>query len=248
VPSAQSEQLSLGPGGDPGAGWPEPNAEARWTPSVALTGLLVGAVGVVLTLSITAAIFAAFGARNLDDSSGFAFAATLGQDLALVAAALIVTGGIGPGTARKFGFRKFAPSALGWMVVALLVYYSLSLVYEVIVNPPSDQLPQQFGADRSTALAVATGIFVIGVAPVIEEFFFRGFVFQALRTRLGVLGGALVSGLIFGAVHFKPEFLVPLAILGTALALLFNKTGSLWPCILAHAINNAIAFQYVMTH
>ena len=39
-----------------------------------------------------------------------------------------------------------------------------------------------------------------------------------------------------------------LAILGVILALLFERTKSLWPCILLHAINNAIAFQYVMTH
>ena len=48
--------------------------------------------------------------------------------------------------------------------------------------------------------------------------------------------------MIFGAIHFKPEFLVPLAILGTILALLFEKTGSLWPCILVHALNNGLAF------
>ena len=87
-----------------------------------------------------------------------------------------------------------------------------------------------------------TGVFVIGVAPVVEEFFFRGFLYQSLRTRLGVSGGAVVSGLIFGAIHFKLEYLVPLAILGTALALLFQKTGSLWPCIIVHAANNALAF------
>jgi membrane protease YdiL (CAAX protease family) len=222
--------------------------EPRWTVSVALRGLLAGVVGALLLVAITAAVFAAFGEGNLDDSPGFAFVATLAQDLALVAAALIVTAGIARPTPRQFGFRRFAAGALGWMLLALVAYYTLSLFYELIVNPPSDELPQQFGAERSTVLAVFTGIFVIGVAPVIEEFFFRGFLYQALRTRLGVLGGAVVSGLIFGVIHFKFEYLVPLAILGIALALLFQKTGSLWPCILAHAANNAIAFQYVMTH
>ena len=52
---------------------------------------------------------------------------------------------------------------------------------------------------------------------------------------------AIVSGLIFGAIHLKLEYLVPLAILGTALALLFQKTGSLWPCIMRPRANNALA-------
>jgi membrane protease YdiL (CAAX protease family) len=89
-------------------------------------------------------------------------------------------------------------------------------------------------------------VFVIGVAPPVEEFFFRGFLYQSLRTRLGVLGGAVVSGLIFGAIHFKPEFLIPLASLGFLLAWLFEKTGSLWPCIAVHAINNTLAFAVLL--
>ena len=35
-----------------------------------------------------------------------------------------------------------------------------------------------------------------------------------------------------------------LAILGVILALLFEKTSSLWPCIMLHAINNTLAFIY----
>jgi membrane protease YdiL (CAAX protease family) len=51
---------------------------------------------------------------------------------------------------------------------------------------------------------------------------------------------------VFGAIHFKPAFLVPLAILGMVLALLFQKTNSLWPCILVHALNNALAFAVTL--
>jgi membrane protease YdiL (CAAX protease family) len=144
--------------------------------------------------------------------------------------------------ARQFGFRPFGSSAIGWALVALLAYFVLSAIYVQLAHPPEDDLPQELGADQSTALAVITGVFVIAVAPPVEEFFFRGFVYQAFRNRIGVIAGAAVSGLLFGAIHFKPAFLVPLAILGTALALLFHKTDSLWPCILVHALNNALAF------
>jgi CAAX protease family protein len=247
VRGTQPRQLSLESVGD--AGWPEPDPEQpRWTASAGFYGLLVGVVGALVLVAMTAAVFAIFGEGDLDNSPSFAFTATLAQDLALVAAALIVTAGIARPSARQFGFRRFGASALGWTALALVAYYSAALVYEVLANPPSDELPQEFGAERSTVLAVFTGIFVIGVAPVIEEFFFRGFLYQAFRSRFGVIGGAVLSGLIFGAIHFKPEYLVPLAVLGVVLALLFQKTGSLWPCILAHAMNNAIAFQYVMTH
>jgi membrane protease YdiL (CAAX protease family) len=168
------------------------------------------------------------------------------QSLAFVGAALLMADRLGRPTARQFGFRPFRSSALGWALLAMAVYFVLSAIYIQLVQPPSDDLPQQLGAEKSTTLAILTGTFVIAVAPPVEEFFFRGFLYQALRTRLGVSGGAVTSGLIFGAVHFKPEFLVPLAILGTALAFLFQKTNSLWPCIFLHAANNAIAFSVTL--
>ena len=44
---------------------------------------------------------------------------------------------------------------------------------------------------------------VIVVAPVAEEFFFRGFFYRALRTKLRVWAAALIDGLVFGALHFQ---------------------------------------------
>jgi uncharacterized protein len=215
----------------------------RWAASTALVGLFFAILATVLFVGFVALAFVAAGVENPDDSPGFDFAAIAVQSIAFVAVALAVTGTPSP---RAFGFRPFKPSALGWALAALVAYFVLSAIYIALVQPPQDDLPQQLGADNGTFLAVLTGVFVIAVAPPIEEFFFRGFLYQALRNRLGVWGGALLSGVIFGAIHFKPEFLVPLAILGTILALLFQKTNSLWPCILVHALNNTLAFAVTL--
>jgi len=47
---------------------------------------------------------------------------------------------------------------------------------------------------------------------------------------------------VFGLIHFKPEFVAPLAVLGVALCLLYAQTGSLLPCIALHSLNNSLAF------
>jgi len=62
-----------------------------------------------------------------------------------------------------------------------------------------------------------------------------------------VLPGALLSALIFGAIHFEFFKLVQLSILGVILALLFEKTGSLWSPITLHAINNTLAYIYLLS-
>jgi CAAX protease family protein len=221
---------------------PSDRVQPRWPPSAGLIGLLVALMATFVLTGIIAAVYLALGFDNPEDTSSFEFAAIAAQSFAFVAAAFMMTERLGKPDLRQFGFRPFNGSALGWAGVAMLAYFVLSAIYVSITQPPSDDLPQQLGADQSTTLAVVTGVFVVGVAPVVEEFFFRGFLYQSLRTRLGTSGGAIVSGLIFGAIHLKFEYLVPLAILGTALALLFQKTGSLWPCIIVHAANNALAF------
>jgi membrane protease YdiL (CAAX protease family) len=216
-----------------------PRKPPRWSASSGLAGLAIGVISANLLVGLVWVLYLGAGVHHPDKSASFDFSALAAQSFALVVVALAVTQGA---SAREFGFRPFKSSAGGWIALALAVNYSLWLVYALLAHPPQDKLPEELGADQGTALAIVTGIFVIGVAPVVEEFFFRGFLYQALRSRIGVWGGAAVSGLLFGAIHFKPEFLVPLAILGMVLALLFEKTGSLWPCILVHALNNALAF------
>ena len=83
------------------------------------------------------------------------------------------------------------------------------------------------------------------VAPIAEEFFFRGFFFGALRNWKGPWPAAILTGLVFGAIHIgsaEAAFLLPLAFFGFALCLLRERTGSLYPGIALHCINNSLAF------
>ena len=53
----------------------------------------------------------------------------------------------------------------------------------------------------------------------------------------------LIAGLVFGMIHAPTGIttVIPLAVLGGALAWLYERTGSLWPCVFAHTINNGLA-------
>ena len=83
------------------------------------------------------------------------------------------------------------------------------------------------------------------VTPLSEEVLFRGFVLRGLVFRIGT-GPAIVStALVFSAFHLDPGTMVPIFFTGLALGWLHVKTGSLWPCIAAHAGQNAIALLAV---
>jgi membrane protease YdiL (CAAX protease family) len=97
------------------------------------------------------------------------------------------------------------------------------------------------------------------VAPIAEEFFFRGFIFGALRRWHVVIGGrdlgtwlaAAVTGILFGLAHTgsaAAQYLVPLGFLGFVLCLVRWRTRSLYPCMALHAINNSLALGVNQLH
>ena len=115
-----------------------------------------------------------------------------------------------------------------------------------------DKLPSELGATHSTAALVAASLFVCAVAPICEEFFFRGFVFGALRNiplrvgrvELGPWIAAVLTGILFGLAHTgsaSSQYLVPLGFLGFVLCLVRWRTRSLYPCMALHSANNALA-------
>ena len=213
----------------------------------AFLGLLVAAAGTLFATVLIAIAFTAGGVRDLRDNHAFVLVLTLAQDAVFVIVAYALTAERAPTSPRTFGIRSFGPSAVGTMALAFGAYFGLSAVYSALVAPPCDKLPDDLGIHQSALLAALAGIFVIAIAPVAEEFFFRGFIFQALRRSWGVWLAAPASGLIFGAVHFELDKLVPLAILGTALAYVLHRTRSLFPCIMLHALNNTVAFIVLLS-
>jgi CAAX protease family protein len=142
------------------------------------------------------------------------------------------------------GWRKFKGTDLLLAIGALFSYYLCAAVYVVIFGSPhQEDIADQLGLDRGPFLAGLAVLLICVVAPMAEETFFRGMAFAGLRGRLRRLPAALISGAIFGAVHAPsgPSAVVPLAIFGTVLALLFEQTDSIVPGVFAHVINNSIA-------
>jgi membrane protease YdiL (CAAX protease family) len=87
------------------------------------------------------------------------------------------------------------------------------------------------------------GLLLIGggiLAPIGEEFFFRGFVFNAGRRRLGLWGGAILSSALFALVHLGPLSVILIFPVGLALAFAYHATGSLWVPIVMHGIFNSL--------
>jgi membrane protease YdiL (CAAX protease family) len=91
------------------------------------------------------------------------------------------------------------------------------------------------------AHAVPMTITVVIAAPLGEELFFRGFAFPALRKSWGLVAGILVSAALFSLLHGDPVGFIGLMEIGVMLAALRWWSGSIWPAVIGHAVNNGIA-------
>jgi uncharacterized protein len=225
-------------GGDGATGW------APWTAGLALIVAFLFAIMGALVVGIVGAIF---GASFTDPPPAVNIAATVVQDGAFIAAALLFAARAGQIVPAQFGFlRTRLMPALGWMAAGYVAYVALGAVWAQVVDTDADnKLPDSLGADESTAALVAVCVVVTVLAPIAEEVFFRGYFFGALRNWRGPWPAAVITGVVFGAIHAgsaEAVFLVPLAILGFMLCIVRWKTGSLLPCIALHAMNNALAF------
>ena len=98
------------------------------------------------------------------------------------------------------------------------------------------------------ALLLGAGI----LAPIGEEMFFRGFLYNSSKRRFGVRGGTLISAAAFGLAHAGPVAMPVIFIMGMILAMAYERTKSLWFTGIMHATNNCIgvasAYLYVMSH
>jgi membrane protease YdiL (CAAX protease family) len=235
----------------PTADWP------WWTaPAALLGGLLLAALG-GLAVDIPAALLFGVSISSSNIPGGLEILDTVVQDAMFVLSAVLFAK-VGARTVRSWQFGLQRPGigwlsprvgwlwAVGMILVTLFTFLVFSVAWAEILNVNSkEKLLEQLGAGEGTGLLLLSAGLTCVVAPICEEFLFRGFIFRALYNWRGMWPAAVVTGLIFGAIHAgsAPAVdLMPLAALGFGLCVLYRCTGSLYPCIAAHSLNNSVAF------
>jgi len=105
---------------------------------------------------------------------------------------------------------------------------------------------KQIGGAASLALRLPLALVVVSLGPLVEELLFRGALLSALLRRMHAGWAIAISSLLFACVHLPDLgflwYAVPnLALLAAALAWLRLRSGSLWPAVVAHGVNNLLA-------
>jgi membrane protease YdiL (CAAX protease family) len=172
-----------------------------------------------------------------------------GEALMAFLAIVLVAGAVGAtranvGLGRPPRATDFAIGILAGLVLAVISDI-VSSAQEKLLGPhpqPSVQIIMSHHGLGSFGLDFVTVALAAGVC---EEIMFRGVVFTALVQRMSLWWAAALSGLLFAAAHVDPWSFVALWTVGIGLGVLFYRTRSLWPNIVAHTTFNAVTLVLI---
>jgi len=147
----------------------------------------------------------------------------------------------------------FGLGALLYVVVGVVVAVPLLSIFRLLfganVSPP-EQIP----GGLSINAKLLTAFLALVLAPITEELFYRGIFYRSLRDRHGVLAGAAVSAVLFGASHVVDApwrdvvFLQTLMVFtGVGLALIYERRANLVADIAAHVAFNVIGIVIIFS-
>ena len=206
-------------------------------------------IGVTILLALPAAAVAAVIAGGSDiDNDKAALAVLLGANLLLELFLLVA---VALFTVRKY---KVSWAAVGlrlpergswWLPLAMLggalvVIWTYFAIIAALGAEPTSNIPDE--AFDSVPLIVLVGILSLALAPVMEETFFRGFLFGGLRGRWGVFLAALSTGFLFSLAHVDPLVFIPFTAVGMIFAWGYVYSGSILAGVIAHLLFNSISF------
>lgn len=140
-----------------------------------------------------------------------------------------------------------------YVVVALIVGAALTLLFRAMFGDDVTA-PEQLSSNLSTLGKVGAAILAIVVAPIMEEFFFRGMLFRSVRDRWGFWAGALSSSLLFGLAHYvaspwRDAMLLQAVMVFTGIGLcwIYERRGTIVAAIGAHMAFNTVGLLLILS-
>lgn len=211
-----------------------------WGDMLAVVGIyLLATVATSIVMAIVAAVSG--GAESLTErmSSGPMSALSYALSMTLTIVGVLIYRKLRRGKGKMFrlSMRGFNPMLILWGFV-------LVLITGIVIEPVLNLFPESF-LDLLNQMGANGGWSVLMLAilaPVMEEVLFRGILLESVREKYSSGRAIVMSALMFGVIHVIPQQVVNAFVIGLILGFIYVRTDSLWPVIIIHALNNAMAY------
>lgn len=130
------------------------------------------------------------------------------------------------------GYIAIVPILIGILAAIALFVNMIQYV------PPKQPVVELFLKEKNVTFLFYTSIFAAIFGPMIEELFFRGFMYNAFKKRVGIFWAMFITAATFALLHAHAVGFLPIMVLGMLLAYLYEKTGTLVSSITVHVIHN----------
>ncbi len=157
------------------------------------------------------------------------------------------------GAARRRATLRIRPlrgKTLRWTLVAtpvlLALSWALQQVYLRLVPVPPESITPFEAVTGSAVGRLTLALMAVGIAPILEEFVFRGLIQRSLERRWGPAAGIAAAAAVFAAMHVLPWIFPLHFFLGVAFGFTVYATRSIWAGVVLHAANNAVALLGVL--
>lgn len=138
-----------------------------------------------------------------------------------------------------FCYIAFLPALVSLLL--LIVWLTSLFNYQ----PPQQTLFNLFLHEKRIWLLVYATTMVVFLGPIVEEVFFRGFAYNAIKRRWGMHSAIALTAIVFAGLHATLVGFLPIMALGFLLAYMYEKTGSLVPSITIHILHNTLMVGFL---
>lgn len=154
----------------------------------------------------------------------------------------------------RFRWQDLGWGPLIWLCTAVAVAATVGIiqVFDIPYRSNLDVGQSLFAPERTATASLVLSSVVF--APVIEEPIFRGAVMRGLLSRTHATVAITIQGVLFGAVHFDPDYgkegiglVIALSVAGIGLGTACYLMRRLGPVIIAHAVLNSVAMMVVIS-
>ena len=142
----------------------------------------------------------------------------------------------------KIGFVR----ALSTGIILLLAAYPLISLAEMITrglfgsDSSKQNIVELFSGSHTIEQRIMIIVFAVAIAPVVEEFLFRFFLYGVIKRYLGRFLGITVNALLFAAAHAHFPSFVPLFVLGSCFTIAYEWSGSILVAMTMHSLFNSV--------